>query len=29
MSTFNRDILEWINYDNTIKAKNEDAKKFV
>ena len=26
MSTFNRDILEWINYDNTIKAKNDNIK---
>ena len=26
MSTFNRDILEWNNCDNTIKAKNEDIK---
>ena len=26
MSTFNRDILEWINYDNTIKSKNDDIK---
>ena len=27
MSTFNRNILEWINYDNTIKTKNDDIKK--
>ena len=26
MSTFNRNILEWIDYDNTIKAKNEAIK---